>query len=359
MAVKKIRKQVLKTGKWFYEDAPNGVLNFTSDYLKQLAENFKRSPHAPVLRSHVDNQTAERNPHLIVSKNIDVLEFADNALWAEFSADEKELEKYNDVSVAIEPVEDHKSGEFIGDVVKHIALVLNPYIKTLDTFQQLGEKENNYLILLSEITMQDEKEKVETTEEVKQEETAETVAEAEAETEVEAKDESTADVITEKTDDVTEEKSEEDKSSDAIRAQLSEKESENRALRAKLVKLEAEANYNKLLKEGKVLPSFKTEFIALTEAVSNSTEVIELSDGKQKTTKELLESMLSKMPVLINLTEKGVNTEDGSKVPGIGVSLSLTEKMREGFQVQNPQGTEEDFQAYLVKNADIIKTFDK
>ena len=180
MAQREIKKEVLKVGKWFYDGAPNGVLNFTEDYLKGLANNFAKSPFAPVLRSHIDLPTAERNPELIVSKNINKLQFEDNSLYAYFTADEAELDTYPDVSVQIaSDMEDHKTGEVIGDVIEHIALTLNPYIKGLKPFQKLSEKSAKYLISLSEIKMDEKTKEVETTETVT-EETTEKVEETEA-----------------------------------------------------------------------------------------------------------------------------------------------------------------------------------
>jgi hypothetical protein len=138
---------------------------------------------------------------------------------------------------------------------------------------------------------------------------------------------------------------------------LSEKTKENLELQARLTKLEAEAGFDKLLKEGKVLPSFKTEYIALSEALATSKHVIQLSDGKQKSVAVMLSELFSKMPALVNLSEKGINTEAG-KTPTIGISISLTEKMREGFMARNPKATEDEFLKYLKDNEEIIKEFD-
>lgn len=148
---KTVTKQILRYGEWKNPNAKNGILSITKEYVKQLVENFKHTPFVPVLRGHVANNDAEANPGLIITKNIKELNADDSGLNAIFEVEDGELDKYNDVSASIdEAYENHETGSIIGATLKHIALVVDPYIKGLGNFIPLRDIVN-YSINLSEI----------------------------------------------------------------------------------------------------------------------------------------------------------------------------------------------------------------
>jgi hypothetical protein len=326
------RKEILRAGKWIHPNAPKGILEVTTDYLKQLVDNFKVTPFVPVLRGHISNIEAEKNPSLILNKNINKLSLEGNKLFAEMEIDEKELDKYNDVSVSIDPeYVDKSTGKSIGAVLRHVAAVMNPYIKGMEGFTMLSENDKNILINLSEIqSMADEQTptilEVEL-EETKVEETtvepkeAEVEKVAEPEISEESKEEvaetpeavetpaEVAEEVVETPAEVVEEvpakdseKTEVEASEEAV-TQIKQLQEQLAQARLELSSREASDKYNVLLSEGRILPSQKEAFIALHE---NAKGTIELAEGTVSLS-DMLVAMFHKNPVLLNLEEQGVN----------------------------------------------------
>lgn len=345
---KVIEKQVLRIGKWKHFKAPNGILEVTKDYITKLADNFKRAASpVPVLRGHQDNEEAEKNTDLIISKNIKDVNVKEDGLYVTMEIDSDELEKYNDVSLSINPnYENHETGEKLGDIISHVAMVINPYIKNLKPFIPLKEEKGNYNILLSEILMSDEIKPSETTEEKGAEvvkPTNETPKEG-AETIEPVKEEP-------KTEDVEDVKKEDValSESDQIRIKLAETEKQNAELKSKILLQEANSTYEKFLREGRILPTMKTEFLNLSSITSQN---IDLADGKKVSIQDTLISMFNKLPKFVNLTEKGVVVETGD------VNSEMPEQyyseMESRYLTNNPKATKEDFKAYVEKNKRII-----
>ena len=330
--VKKYKKEILHTGKWIHPNAPKGVLEVTSDYLKQLVENFKLVPFVPVLRSHVTNVEAERNPTLILNKNINKLSIEGDKLFAEMEIEEKELDKYNDVSASIDPQYiDKSSGKSVGAVLRHVAAVMNPYIKGMEGFTMLSENDKNYLINLSEIQEMAKKDPIIQEVELEEVKTEEVVAETkEAEVEqvvsettepkvseeskeevaetpevVEKPAEEVAEVATEVVEEVPAKDSEntEVEASEDAATQIKQLQEQLATARLELSSREATDEYKVLLSEGRILPSQKEAFIALHE---NAKGNIDLAEGTVSLS-EVLVSMFQKNPVLVNLEEVGVN----------------------------------------------------
>ena len=337
---KNIKKEVLRIGRWFHPNAPKGVLDITAEKLNEIVANFQVSPFVPVFRGHVDNTEAEKDTNLIISKNVKSLSTDGKKLFAEFEADEKELEKYNDVSARIDPVYVNKeTGKSVGAVLSHIAMVLNPYIKGMGDFTMLSENDKNYLINLSEIQSMADKQdpitpeveleeaKVEeteveskeaeveqvTTEEVEpevteesKEEVAETPEAVETSAEEVTSEAEVAEVVTEVVEEVPakdSEKTEVEASEDAV-SQIKQLQEQLAQARLELSSREAEDKYKVLLSEGRILPSQKEAFIALHENVKGT---IDLADKKQVNLTDLLVTMFHRNPVLVNLEESGVN----------------------------------------------------
>jgi len=330
--IKKYKKEILHTGKWIHPNAPKGVLEVTSDYLKQLVENFKLVPFVPVLRSHVTNVEAERNPTLILNKNINKLSIEGDKLFAEMEIEEKELDKYNDVSASIDPQYiDKSSGKSVGAVLRHVAAVMNPYIKGMEGFTMLSENDKNYLINLSEIQEMAKKDPIIQEVELEEVKTEEVVAETkEAEVEqvvsettepkvseeskeevaetpevVEKPAEEVAEVATEVVEEVPAKDSEntEVEASEDAATQIKQLQEQLATARLELSSREATDEYKVLLSEGRILPSQKEAFIALHE---NAKGNIDLAEGTVSLS-EVLVSMFQKNPVLVNLEEVGVN----------------------------------------------------
>lgn len=381
--IKKFKKQILRYGKWEHPSARNGVLEITPEYADKLIENFEKNPYVPVVRGHIDNTVAEQNPGLIVARNIKKLERDDKGVYAEFEADEKDIDKYNDVSARIDPgYKDHETGEFLGDIITHIGMVISPYIKKLDPFVALNEQRATYVINLSDIqTMANKKSKVELEDEVKTEaetevkeaETVEVEAEkteekAEEKTEETKETEEKKEVETEEVEaevkEESEEKSEEKSETEEVEKPAEETESkveettEASDVQRKIVELEetiakqnkelaardAESRYVELSNQGKVTPAMKDEVIALYTAKTS----IDLADGTQKGIKEILDSLFEKSPKVIDFEEKGVDTEAVKS----DVSLVLLAEMRKLDAHKNK--TDEEWAAFVEKNKSVL-----
>jgi hypothetical protein len=353
----KVKKQVLRFGKWNYG---NQVLNITKDYANQLATNFKEyNPFVPIYRGHQKDDVANANPDLIITKNIDDLEVDGEGLNAVFDLEDEELEKYADVSVSIQPnYEDHESGDKVGDILTHIAMVTRPYIKGLKSFVKLNDK-NNYLILLSEI-MDKEKDKaeevvdeevVESKEETTKEPTAETAETPEVEEkskeDTEKKEETleTPEESEEETKDEGEDK-ELSETSDSLRDQIIKLQDEVKKLNSEKKLAKAEKSFQVLLSEGKVLPVQKDSYIAL--AMDSE---IQLSE--EKTVGVLLDEFISHMPKLVNLEEQGITVDERSD------NVTLSEPVMTELRKINLGMSDEDIIAKYEKYPDIVAKYIK
>lgn len=347
---KLVSKQVLRYGEWKHAGAPNGKLVVDKKFVTQLVDNFKKSPFVPIYRGHQSDEKAAENPELIVAKNISSLDAKDDGLFATFEIDESELEKYADVSAGIQNEgEDHESGNGIGAVLRHIALVPNPYIKGLNPFTSLSDRSFN--ILLSEImeepkqTEEQAEVEVVTTTEAKVED--EVVTEATPETEV-------TEVIPEVETPKVEEEVIEEPSED-LKVKLAEAQETIRKLQKDKSESDARSLYTTYLAEGKIVPSMENEFMELATA---STEMILLSDGSKKDVGTLIKNLFSKMPTLVSLSEKGTNLEEKTKTES-GYTPEFENDRRTTYfgLSENKNKTELDFQEYLKSNKAIFSKY--
>lgn len=370
MAAKRpFKKEVLKVGEWNYKGAPGGKLKFTREKLQTFAENFKKhNPFIPVIRGHQPQKRVEENPNLIIASNILDMQVEGDSLFATWEMEPEEAEKYADISVSIQPdYEDHRTGEQVGDIIEHIAMVVSPYLKNLSSFVPLGERAHEpYLICLSEITMSEESNKVEETVETPVVEVEAPKAETEApelpaETKAEEKEEQTTEEVVaelEKREEVVEEKPVEEvpatpsESSEDVKAQLAEALTQLAEANKKLRASDAEGLYNKLLSEGRITPAAKQEFITLAEFGAEQT--IQLSD-KTISFSDAFVSFLNKLPKVINLKERGIVTEDKPSK----VSVEFREQLFADQKLRNPNLTEEELDKYIDENLETLQAFEQ
>ena len=335
LSEKTFKKQILKFGKWLHPKAlPDGVLNITKDFCQKLVDNYKKSPFAPVVRGHPKGDELEKNPTLIVNKNISSLELDKKGLNAVMNLDEKELKKYNDVSASIDMEgEDHKTGKKIGPVLRSIGMVLDPYVKGLEAFIPLHEVESNLLINLSEIQDMTKDKKVKAEKESKEKEAPKAPGTKEGIT-VETKPE--------------EEKPPVAPVELAETSKLQEKIVELQETVAKqgtqIALKEAEANYNVLLEAGKITPAQKDAYINLCTV---SSSIIELSDGTKADVKTLVDSLFEKAPKIIEFKEKGVDAEAAGK----------EEKLKVELRERRPELTDKEFEKFWDKHGKTAKAY--
>ena len=329
---KRFKKQICQFGE--YVDPNNTSKRMVLDKLfgKRLKENFDGGKYGvvavPLGHPRNSSELAAWNRGEMVN-----MELTDDGINAviEIRDDEtaKSIENRNipDVSMGFEDnYLDKKTGKFVGPLLKHVGLVVDPYIKGMRRFVPLADEVPAVLFSDSQdyekedktmtVKIKNDREfDVEVTYAVDGENKTETVA-AGAEIEVpedqaEAVKQQIADAEAPKDNDKENELSEREKALADREAVLAEKE-------ATAAKRDAEAKFNKLLSDGKVVPAQKDAFMALSEA--SSTE-IHLSDDETKTVDTLLSEFIEASPKLNLTDEKGTDGEGN----GGGDEVQLSE----------------------------------
>jgi hypothetical protein len=329
---KRFKKQICQFGE--YVDPNNTSKRMVLDKLfgKRLKENFDNGKYGvvavPLGHPRNSSELAAWNRGEMVN-----MELTDDGINAviEIRDDEtaKSIENRNipDVSMGFEDnYLDKKTGKFVGPLLKHVGLVIDPYIKGMRRFVPLADEVPAVLFSDSQdyekedktmtVKIKNDREfDVEVTYAVDGENKTETVA-AGAEIEVpedqaEAVKQQIADAEAPKDNDKENELSEREKALADREAVLAEKE-------AAAAKRDAEAKFNKLLSDGKVVPAQKDAFMALSEA--SSTE-IHLSDDETKTVDTLLSEFIEASPKLNLTDEKGTDGEGN----GGGDEVQLSE----------------------------------
>lgn len=329
---KRFKKQICQFGE--YVDPNNTSKRMVLDKLfgKRLKENFDGGKYGvvavPLGHPRNSSELAAWNRGEMVN-----MELTDDGINAviEIRDDEtaKSIENRNipDISMGFEDnYLDKKTGKFVGPLLKHVGLVVDPYIKGMRRFVPLADEVPAVLFSDSQdyekedktmtVKVKNDREfDVEVTYAVDGENKTETVA-AGAEIEVpedqaEAVKQQIADAEAPKDNDKENELSEREKALADREAALAEKE-------AAAAKRDAETKFNKLLSDGKVVPAQKDAFMALSEA--SSTE-IHLSDDETKTVDTLLSEFIEASPKLNLTDEKGTDGEGN----GGGDEVQLSE----------------------------------
>ena len=329
---KRFKKQICQFGE--YVDPNNTSKRMVLDKLfgKRLKENFDGGKYGvvavPLGHPRNSSELAAWNRGEMVN-----MELTDDGINAviEIRDDEtaKSIENRNipDVSMGFEDnYLDKKTGKFVGPLLKHVGLVVDPYIKGMRRFVPLADEVPAVLFSDSQdyekedktmtVKIKNDREfDVEVTYAVDGENKTETVA-AGAEIEVpedqaEAVKQQIADAEAPKDNDKENELSEREKALADREAVLAEKE-------AAAAKRDTEAKFSKLLSDGKVVPAQKDAFMALSEA--SSTE-IHLSDDETKTVDTLLSEFIEASPKLNLTDEKGTDGEGN----GGGDEVQLSE----------------------------------
>ena len=329
---KRFKKQICQFGE--YVDPNNTSKRMVLDKLfgKRLKDNFDNGKYGvvavPLGHPRNSSELAAWNRGEMVN-----MELTDDGINAviEIRDDEtaKSIENRNipDVSMGFEDnYLDKKTGKFVGPLLKHVGLVVDPYIKGMRRFVPLADEVPAVLFSDSQdyekedktmtVKIKNDREfDVEVTYAVDGENKTETVA-AGAEIEVpedqaEAVKQQIADAEAPKDNDKENELSEREKALADREAVLAEKE-------AAAAKRDAEAKFSKLLSDGKVVPAQKDAFMALSEA--SSTE-IHLSDDETKTVDTLLSEFIEASPKLNLTDEKGTDGEGN----GGGDEVQLSE----------------------------------
>lgn len=346
-----VRAQVLKIKKLIHRDAKGGVLNVTKESIKKIVKNFKDNVidnvYVPLGHTNdVKKNTGKVTDLIATDSGLDaVIEIRDKSVLKKLK--DKLIEK---VSASIdENYLNKETGKFVGPVLRHIALVAEPYIKGMNTDGLVfleEDEEKNVVVLVEETTIGEDLTTIKDTinnvnfvvERItkkldkdkkmdKKEETKNVSDEVKKDDEVkeeksdETKEEKTTEDVKsdEKSEDNSkeDEKSTEEKTSDEKSDKTSteseskdeateeETESVDNSEKDKEINLaEAEKEYDELLQAGKVLPVQKNEIVSLLA----SKGTINLSEG-EKSISELVKSLLNKQKSL-DFEEKGAENTD-------------------------------------------------
>lgn len=377
------RKQLVKFGDWVDPVNPGQKMTLDEKWAEKVVTNFNKKvlDEVPVPENHTNDVAA--NTGKLVGLEI----VKGDGLYGLLEITKKETQLAIDegrtfnVSISFDrDYHDTKEGKSHGPVLLHVALVNNPYLKGLKTFEKvkqtikemseaLAPAHGASVIMLSEskakelsamlVTVKNDK-SYKVTIKVKGDDGQEVehVLEPGAETQV-PKDQSEAVLsqIAEATDPDADQETEEEKKAreekeaeekrkaeeeknkgktpeEIAEAEKAEKEEADKKelseLRKKNRVLEFEKKYDALLKEGKIVPAQKAQFMSFAE-IENQT--VNLSEGKTTDLAELLFNTLNAGSKVVDFDESGSGkgkegADDDAKKP----SEKLSDEERAGLQ---------------------------
>lgn len=335
---KRYWKMLTPYGEWVDPRGMSKPMKHDKNWAEKVVNNFKSGArgYIPVPLGHPQSpaELAENNKGELID-----LEARDDGLWGKLEIrDENTAEKIEkkiipDVSMGYDDdYQDKKTGKWIGPTLKHVGLVVQPYIKGMTEFEPVALADGACAaVLFSEgsvanngETNKKEENTMETVE-VKNERTfdvevkytndegeqtvtvkaGETVTVPKDQEEAVAKQIADAVDPAENSDNKDEELSEEQKKE----KELADREAAIARQEAELAEKQANAEYERLLSEGKIVPAQKDAFIALS---SKGSATVELADGVEKTVSVLLAELFEGAAKL-NLDEQGNGDKDGDK----------------------------------------------
>lgn len=322
-------KQIAEYGSFVDPHGGSEPIKLDRPWADKIVENFKAGVRGfvPVPLGHpkTDSELAEKNRGELID-----VEARDDGLYGLLEIrDPKTVEQIDtkqipDVSVAFDDdYRDKKTGNWVGATLKHVGLVVNPYLKGMTQFEPVQMSDSaSAAVLFSEGVQQinNSEERTVETIDVKNDrdfdvEVKYTNADGEQISAVKAgesitvpKDQEEAvkkqivDAVAPATDD-DEQLSDEQKKA----KELAEREAAITVREAKLSEAQASAEFERLLSEGKIVPAQKDPFIALS---AKGSATVELSDGAKKTVSVLLSELFKSAPKGRYLSEDGENDDD-------------------------------------------------
>lgn len=334
---KRYWKQIGAYGDWVDPRGGKSPMKLNKEFCQGLADNFKSGVGGfiPVPLGHpqTDAELAEQNKGELVD-----VEARDDAFYGlveirDTSTSEKIDNKLiPDVSMSFtDNYQDKKTGNWVGATLRHIGLVVNPYLKGMTEFEPALSENSSNSVLFSdnvEIDPNNNKEEENIMGDVKNErdfEVAVKYTENGQEKEAKIAAGESLSVPTDQVESVTKQiadavapdannggPSDEDQKA----KELSDREAAVSKREAELSEQTADAEYKTLLSEGKIVPAQEAAFKALKSCGSTN---VELSDGVSKTVDVLLSEFLEKAPKL-DLSEQGKNNGDGGEDDGVELS---------------------------------------
>lgn len=280
---KKFKKEILRVGKWHHSATPDGILRITKKALANIVKNFKdkviKHVYIPLGHSTDPKKNTGEIVDLELSKSGRKL-YADLNVKDGETAEMIEKDLIKGISASIDQNYLKKDkGNYVGPTLLHVALVTEPFIKTMGGFVPLSEeftdREDIQVFEDSEnLELQDLYEKVEDLEIKLGEEGASEEEE------------------TESLEESQEEAGEEEESE--TEAELADQGVES---------VDSKKAWEELLRKGKVVPAQKEAFMALL----SSKGLIELEEDKKVGFGKALIGWLEKQPSIVSFEEKGTS----------------------------------------------------
>lgn len=349
---RRYRKQLVKFGAWVSPHDPRKKMVLDKSWAAQVVQNFKDKVlnKVPVVEGH-----PKTSGELLSATRgwLAGLSIEDDGVYGELDITASDTTQkidsglFDDVSISFDlDYLDKLKGNNVGPALLHVGIVNDPYLKGMKPFQALADKTK--VIMLSEskeLEVSKVKNDREFPIEVKfTEEGEEKTATIAAGEEIEVPEEVAEAVTTQVSEAVAPEveKTDEEKAAEEAaakeaadkeaadkeatekaeaeakakeEAEKSELEKTKEALadaNAKIALGEAEAKYNALLAEGKIVPAQKDAFISLSTA---PTSTISLADGVTTSLSDLLTDLFKAAPKRISFGEEGASGDDAEKTP--------------------------------------------
>lgn len=334
---------------------PNGGAKMVLDeeFADEVIANFESGKYGvvsvPLGHPKTDIEMAEMNRGEVLE-----LKKTDDGIEALIEIrDDETVEKIEkrlipDVSMGFsEDYLDKKTGKRVGALLKHVGLVVDPYIKGMTKFVACSE--DNACVLFSDKDFNEEGEEmkfvkvkndrkfdIEVKYQLDGEEVIKVIAAGEElempEDEAENVEKQIADAEEPKEDDGKDGELADDNENVESNPETVNREAEVAKREAEIAhreqaiawrereiaRKEAEAKFNQLLSDGKAIPAQKEAFLALSELKN---EEIHLSDETTKTVDVLLAEIFDAMPDMRLLSEEGAEGESGE-----GGNEELTEE---------------------------------
>ncbi len=232
--------------------------------------------------------------------------------------------------------QDKRTGKWYQNVLKHVGLVNDPYIRGMDAMEPVemsggaaaavlfSDGPNNNNNQEEEVSMGKVKNERDFEVEVsytdgEEQKTVKVAAGAEVEVpedQVEAVTKQFADATAPESNENNEE-GEELSEIEKAKQELADKQAELDKQAAELAEQRAEQNYERLLSEGKIVPAQKDAYIALSSKGSAS---VELADGESKTVSVLLAELMEAAPKGKHLSEEGEEGGEGGEEEEVELS---------------------------------------
>jgi len=339
----RFEKELLRTGTWFHGAGKNGILEITKDVLKKIIQNFKAKviDNVFVPLGHPVSDSPSKNTGEVV--NLKTSEDGEKLLGEFEIKDESTAEKIKKglikgISASIaENYMKKDTGEQVGPTLFHAALVSEPYVKGMAGFVPLSEATEDSLIIPilnmeAPLTLEELSVKIEKVEQkLKLSETSEE----------ESSEEESSDEISEssKVGGKTEEEEEEKK---AEETETEETETEEAEAEKGVDLADAEKEFERLLRQGKVVPVERELLVSLM----TSNQEIQLSGGRKIQSGQALIKYLDEQSPKFSLKEEGTSTPKAEEEKkGKGIPKDVNEELEKmGFSDdQDKQAVHEEF----------------